>query len=71
MKIVLPLFSHLTGKKIFASVHKSNIFPPGRDLFWWAVRGWGEILQEANIQNGRHKLEEKWLGFVVFEHIRS
>ena len=39
MKIVFPLFSRLTGKKIlFPRVHIRNISPLGRDLFWWAVR---------------------------------
>ena len=38
MKIVSPLFSPLPGKKIlFPRVHISNIFPPGRYLFWPAV----------------------------------
>ena len=39
MKIVLPLFSRLTGKKIlFPRVHLRKIPLPGRDLFWQAVR---------------------------------
>ena len=39
MKTVFPLFSRLTGKKIlFPRVHIQNIFPPGRDLIWRAVR---------------------------------
>ena len=38
MKIVFPLFSRLTGKKIlFPRVHIQNISPPGRDLFWQAI----------------------------------
>ena len=43
MKIVLPLFFHLTGKKIlFPRAHIRNIPPPGRNLFWRAVR-WGNF----------------------------
>ena len=39
MKIVFPLVSRLTGKKIlFPRVHTRNISPPGRDLFWRAVK---------------------------------
>ena len=39
MKIVFPLFSRLTGKKIlFPRVHIRNISPPGRDLLWRDVR---------------------------------
>ena len=35
MKIVFPLFSRLTGKKIlFHCIHVRNISPPGLDLFW-------------------------------------
>ena len=33
MKIVFPLFSRLTGKKILFSRVLQNIFPPGRGLF--------------------------------------
>ena len=34
-----PLFSRVTGKMIlFSRVHIRNIAPPGRDLFWRAVR---------------------------------
>ena len=39
IKIIFPLLSHLTGKKIlFPPVHIRNISPPRRDLFWQAVR---------------------------------
>ena len=39
MKIVFPLFSRLTGKKIlFPRVHTRNISPPGPDSFCQAVR---------------------------------
>ena len=39
MKIVFPLLSRLTGKKIlFPRVHIRNISPPGRDLFWRAAK---------------------------------
>ena len=39
MKIVFLLLSRLTGKrKLFPRVHIQNISPPGRDLFWQAVR---------------------------------
>ena len=38
MKIVFPLFSCLTGKKIFLHVHIQDISPPRRDIFWRAVR---------------------------------
>ena len=39
MKIIFPLFSHLTGSKILLPlVHIRNISPPGRDLSWRAVR---------------------------------
>ena len=51
MKIVPPLFSRLTGKKIlFPRVHIQNISPPWRD-FYGRLSG-GKILQEANIKNG-------------------
>ena len=70
MKIVFPLFCRLTGKKIlFPRVHIRNISPPGRYLFCRAGRC--EILRETNIQNGGHKLEEKWLSFVVFANTRT
>ena len=32
MKIVFPLFTRLTEKKIFPRVHIRNFSPPGRDL---------------------------------------
>ena len=38
MKKVFPLFFRLPGNKIFPHVHILNISPPGRDLFWRAVR---------------------------------
>ena len=39
MEIVFLLLSRLPGKKIlFPRVHIRNISPPGRDLFWQAVR---------------------------------
>ena len=39
MKIVFPLLSLLTGKKIlYPRVHIRNISQLGRDLFWRAVR---------------------------------
>ena len=39
MKILFPLFSRVTGKKIlFPGIHIRNISPPGRDFFWRAVR---------------------------------
>ena len=38
LKIIFPLFFHLTGKKIFPRVHIRNISPPGQDLFWRAAR---------------------------------
>ena len=39
MKIIFPLFSRLTGKKIlFPRVHIRNISPSLRDLFWRTVR---------------------------------
>ena len=58
MKIVLPLFSRLTGKKIlFPRVHIQSISPPWRD-FYGRLSG-GKILQEANIKNGWHKLVKK------------
>ena len=39
MKIIFPLFSRLTGKKIlFPRVHIRNISPSGRDLIWRTVR---------------------------------
>ena len=68
MIIVFPLFSRLTGKNILLPhVYMRNISPPGRDLFCKLLGG--KILGEANIQNGRHKLEEKSLSFIVFEDI--
>ena len=60
MKIVFPLFSHFTGKKI--------LFPCLGEIYFDGLLG-EKILREANIQKGWHKLEEKWLSFVVFEHI--
>ena len=38
MKIVFPLFFHLTGEKIFPCVHIWNISLAGRYLFWQALR---------------------------------
>ena len=39
MEMVSLLFSHLTRKKYsIPRVHVGNISPPGRDLFWRAVR---------------------------------
>ena len=67
LKIDLPLFSRLTGKKVlFSRVHIQNI---PRLIYFGGLLG-EKILQEANIQNGWPKLEEKWLSFAVFEHIR-
>ena len=51
MKLVFPLNR---DKILFPRVLKRNISPHGRDLFWQ-----GKTLRQANIQNGRHKLEEK------------
>ena len=63
MKIVFPL----NWEKIsFPRVLIRDISPHGRDLFWQ-----GKTLRETDIQNGRHKLEEKWLSFLVFERIKT
>ena len=52
MKIVFPLFSRFTGKKIlFPRVHIRNISPPGQDLFWRAVR-W---------ENFKRSQDSKWV----------
>ena len=51
MKILFPLFSRVTGKKIlFPGVHIRNISPPGRDFFGGLLGG--KMLREANIPNG-------------------
>ena len=63
MKIVFPLNWE---KILFLRVVMRNISPHGRDLF-----SQGKTLREADIQNGRHKLEEKWLSFLKFEHIKT
>ena len=49
LKIDLPLFSRLTGKKVlFSRVHIQNI---PRLIYFGGLLG-EKILQEANIQNG-------------------
>ena len=51
MKIVFPLFSRLTGKKIlFPRVHY-KIFPRLGEIYFGELLG-GKILRETNIQNG-------------------
>ena len=42
-------------------------FPRLGEIYFDELLG-GKIFREANIQNRWHKLEEKWLSFVVFEH---
>ena len=63
MKIVLPLFSHLTGEigLIFSRLGEINSS---------GLLG-GKFLKEANVQNGCHKLDEKLLSSVVYNHIRT
>ena len=58
VKIVSPLFSSLIFK----------IFPRLYEIYFDGLLS-GKILQKNNIQNEWHKLEEKWLNSVVFEHI--
>ena len=51
LKIDLPLFSRLTGKKVlFSRVHIQNI-PHLSEIYFGGLLG-EKILQEANIQNG-------------------
>ena len=39
MKLVFPLFSRFTEKKmLFPRIHIQNISPPGQDLLWWTVK---------------------------------
>ena len=47
-----------------------EIFPSLGEICFGKPLG-GKILGEANIQNEWHKLEEKWLSFVVFENTRG
>ena len=70
MKIVFPLLFLLTRENIlFARVHIRKISRLG-EIYFGELLG-RKILRKANIQNGWHKLEEKWLSFVVFGNIRA
>ena len=64
MKIVFLLFSRLTGKKNSFLAFIYEIFPCLVGIYFGGLLG-GKILREGNIQNGWHKLEEKWLSFIV------
>ena len=70
MEIVFLLLSRLPGKKIlFPRVHIRNISPPGRDLFWQAVRGenfWEKPIfkmSDTNLKKNGFKYS-----FAVFEN---
>ena len=69
MKIPSPLFSRLTGKRYYFLAFIYKMFPHLGEIYFGGLLG-GKILREANIENGLHKLQEKWINFVVFEHIR-
>ena len=64
MKIVFQLFSRLAGKKYYFLAFIYEIFSRLGEIYFGELFG-GKILRKANIQNGWHKLEEKWLSFVV------
>ena len=57
MKIVFPLFSRLTWRKIFSRVHIRNIFPPGRELFCRLLGG--KLCEKAIFKLGDTNLKEK------------
>ena len=61
--MVFPLFSRLT-----AFIYE--IFPRLGEIYFAELLG-GKILREVNIQNGWHKIEQKWLSFAAFENIRA
>ena len=58
MKMVFPLLSRLTGKKIlFPRVHIRNISPPGRDLFWRAAK-WEKFWEKQIFKMGDINLKK-------------
>ena len=71
MNLSFPLFSRLTGEihiisprsyvKCFLGLVRFN---------FGGILGW-KILQETNIQNGWHKLDEKLLSSVFHDYIRT
>ena len=68
MKIVVFL---LNREKNIISSRSYTKYYPARTRFILAGCQKKKILQEANIQNGWHKLEEKWLTSVVFKYMRA
>ena len=47
-----------------------EIFPRLGEIYFGGLLR-GKILEEANIQSGWHKLDEKWLSFVIFEYVKT
>ena len=71
MKIVFPLFSRLTGEMHIISPRSYVKCFLGLVRFnFGGILGW-KILQETNIQNGWHKLDEKLLSSIFHDHIRT
>ena len=64
------VFSLNRGEDIISSCSYTKYFSAWARYYLELMLG-GKISRETNIQNGWHKLEEKWLSFVVFENIRA
>ena len=66
-----PIVFSLTWEKDIISSRSYMYHFPAWARFILASCWVGKIWRKANIQNGWHKLPEKWLSFVAFEDTRA